>query len=191
MALHYELEANQYSIRVYDSERGNMDYVSSALVQVNGDVAWVRQVSSPVFIECLVENLEMILKGLGVTRLEGLMNPAMARMLRIKASGVAKYEELKHVLCSGRDLIWVALESFSSEAGAGKHLNPRQKEYDMGLKTYKMVTELTNSKGEVEYKGEMVWNGLDAQRVAFLEKHLIGGLVSLNKDASEIIATLK
>jgi hypothetical protein len=191
MNLTYELEPNQYSLRVYDSERGDMDYVSSGMVQVHGEVGWVMQISNPTFLDCLVENAEEIMSKLGVNRLEGIMNPAMARMLRIKAKGKVKYEEIRRVLCSGRDLIWAALEPFASKAGTVKHLNLRQKEHDMSKKTYSMSLEMVNEKKEVEFDGQLNWYSLDAQRVAFIEKHLIGGLVSLNKENAEILQTLK
>lgn len=106
----YEMEPNQHSFRVYDTERGDMAFVASAMIQTNGSVGWVRQISSPLFFEVLFENLDEILNILGVTSLEGPMNPAMFRFLKIKCKGRAKFTEGKQEDYEGHKLIWVKLE---------------------------------------------------------------------------------
>jgi hypothetical protein len=97
------------------------------------------------------------------------------------------------MMCSGRELILGALTSnfCDREAGAVTFLNPRHKEHDMGLKTFKMTAELTNDTGEVEFTDVMTWKGLEDADVLFLEKHIIAGLSALNSEATAKIAGTK
>lgn len=186
VTLTYELEPTQWSMRVYDSERSQMDYVASALVHVYAGRSWVRQISAPVWLDCLLENLTEILAKLGVEKLEGAMNPAMERYLTLKCKGRGVIETEGPVECSDRVMNWVSLRA--CEAGADALSILRQKEQQMAKKTLKLVVEITDETGAVDNTNTLVWNGLDYQRLCFLEKHLIGALANINAEAAKLVA---
>ena len=112
----YEISPNQHSFRIYDNERGNMSYVASAMIQTNGSVGWVRQISGPVFFDVLFDNLDGILTTLGVSALEGPMNPAMIRAGFMKLKGRAKITVGEKDIFDGHELTWMKLERADNEA---------------------------------------------------------------------------
>jgi hypothetical protein len=105
--MRYEIEPNQYVLRVYDEHPQN--YVATALVRVYGDRAWVSSISSPRLFDALQEHFVSFLDKIGVVSLEGYMSKAMARALRIKSKSWALYEETDHGMCAGRVMAWVRL----------------------------------------------------------------------------------
>ena len=48
--------------------------------------------------------------------------------------------------------------------------------------------KLIDAEGKELHATKMVWENCDQQQVVFLEKHLLGGLVSLNDQAASFIA---
>jgi hypothetical protein len=105
-----EIQPNQFSVRAYEKSRGDMSYVVSATIQTYGCVGWMRQISNPLFFDLLLPRLGDMLKQTGVDSLEGPMNPAMARALRMKARGLAKVTIMKTCECAGRNMPWVKVE---------------------------------------------------------------------------------
>jgi hypothetical protein len=103
----YELEPNQFVLRVYDKDQTN--YVASALVRVYGDRAWVSSISSPLLFKALPEHFNDLLDRLKVVCLEGPMSRAMARAVRIASRDWAKFEILRSSICAGREMPWVVL----------------------------------------------------------------------------------
>jgi hypothetical protein len=107
--LTYEIEPNQYGMRVYDTERGGMSYVASCVIQTYGRTGWMRQISSPALVKAVIENLDSILTNLKIDHFEGSMNPSMARVVRAAARGKAKFEGFQIAECAGRQLQWCRL----------------------------------------------------------------------------------
>jgi hypothetical protein len=105
--MRYELEPNQFVLRVYDKHPEN--YVATALIRVYGDRAWVSSISSPRLFDAIAEHFISFLDELNVVSLEGYMSRTMARALRIKAKGWATYEETDHGTCAGRVMSWIRL----------------------------------------------------------------------------------
>lgn len=108
MKLRYEIDPHGYALRVY-SDRSDIDYIASCVVQTCGSDAWVTNVSSPLVFDAVLDNLEDIMVTLGVERLLGTMNPAMARALRMKVRGRAKFTQEAPQLYAGRMLPWVSI----------------------------------------------------------------------------------
>lgn len=107
--MRFELEQNQYVLRVYDKHPEN--YVATALIRVYGDRAWVSNISSPRLFDAIAEHFVALLDKLGAVSLEGYMSKAMSRALRIKAKGWAHYEETDYGTCAGRVMAWVRLSA--------------------------------------------------------------------------------
>jgi hypothetical protein len=107
--LTYEIEANQYGMRVYDTDRSDMAYVASCVIQTYGRTGWMRQITSPLLVKTVVENLEDLLINLKIDCFEGSMNPAMARVVRAAARGKARFDMLQVTEYAGRKLQWCRL----------------------------------------------------------------------------------
>jgi hypothetical protein len=103
----YELEPNQYVLRVYEEHAEN--YIASALIRVYGDRAWVSSISSPRLFEALPQFFDELLDRLQVTCLEGPMSRAMARAVRIASRSWAKFEVVRISKCAGRNMEWVVI----------------------------------------------------------------------------------
>lgn len=87
-----------------------MSYIATASIRTNGAIGWVSQVSSPIFFEVVLDNLDVILNYLRVNSLEGAMNPVMIRALRMKVKDRAKLTIMEPHEYAGRKLPWVKVE---------------------------------------------------------------------------------
>ncbi len=105
--MRYELEPNQYVLRVYDDHAEN--YVASALIRVYGDRAWVSSISSPRLFEAMPQYFNEFLDRLNVICLEGPMSRAMARAVRMASREWANFEITRQAKCAGRMMPWVVL----------------------------------------------------------------------------------
>jgi hypothetical protein len=103
----YELEPNQYVLRVYEEHAEN--YIASALIRVYGDRAWVSSISSPRLFEALPQFFDELLDRLQVTCLEGPMSRAMARAVRMASRSWAHFEVARISKCAGRNMEWVVI----------------------------------------------------------------------------------
>ena len=108
--MHYEIEPNQYAIRVFEDEAHPDTYSASALLRTYGDIGFISSISSPKFF-LAIDNLENLMARVGITSLEGYMTKAMARACRMGCKGKANYEITHYGKCAGRELPWVKISA--------------------------------------------------------------------------------
>lgn len=106
--MRYELEPNQFVLRVYDGSDEN--YIASATVRTYGDRGFVSQISSPRLFEAMPAYFEQFMDRLGVKTLEGYMSKAMARAVRIASRKWAQFSITHEGDCAGRTMPWVVLK---------------------------------------------------------------------------------
>lgn len=114
----FEIEPNQFVIRVYDDHADN--YVASALIRVYGDRGWMSSITGAKFYEALREHSSEIMDKVGANTLEGYMTKEHARLLRMMCRGHAAFHIAHHGKCAGRDMPWVVL-SRSTQDRDPKH----------------------------------------------------------------------
>jgi len=102
----FEIEPNQYVIRVYDDEHPD-NYVASALIRVYGDRGWMSSIIGPRFYELLRDHLNEILDQVGVRTLEGYVTESHARLMRMMCRGHAEFSISHRGMCAGRRMPWV------------------------------------------------------------------------------------
>jgi hypothetical protein len=112
--LRYEIDANQYVLRVYD-ESSPDNYIASAIVRVYGDRGWVSSISSPRLFEALPEYFNQVMEKLKIVTMEGYMSKAMARAVRMSSRTWAKFEITHYGQCAGREMPWVKLSKLENE----------------------------------------------------------------------------
>lgn len=104
----YELEANQYVLRIYEDD-AEETYVAVAQVRVYGDRAWVSSISSPLFYKAMGQYFNEWLDKLGVVCFEGYMSKAHARAVRMACRTWGKFEITHYGGCAGRQMPWVVV----------------------------------------------------------------------------------
>jgi hypothetical protein len=102
----FEIEPNQYVIRVYDDEHPD-NYVASALIRVYGDRGWMSSIIGPHFYELLRDHLNEILDKVGVRTLEGYVTESHARLMRMMCRGHATFQVAGEGRNAGRQMVWV------------------------------------------------------------------------------------
>jgi hypothetical protein len=113
--MRYEIEPNQYVIRLYEDDSHPDTYYASALIRTYGDIGFVSSISSPRFFEWGLANLDEFLTAIKVESLQGYMSKAMARALRMGCKGKAKYQEGFHGECAGREMPWISVSRLEDE----------------------------------------------------------------------------
>jgi hypothetical protein len=106
--LKFEIESNQYTIRIYAPEHKD-NYIASALIRTYGDRGFMSNIIGAGFYEVLHDHLEEILTKCNVATLEGYMTDAHARLLRMQARGRASFSIQQRGMCAGREMPWVIL----------------------------------------------------------------------------------
>lgn len=108
MTLKYEVEVNQFVIRVYD-ETHKDNYIASALVRKYGDRGWMSSIVGEKFYEALKNHLPEVLEQCQVRTLEGYMTAAHARLLRMALREHGRVTISHWGECAGRSMPWVVL----------------------------------------------------------------------------------
>jgi len=107
----FELEPNQYVVRIYDEQHTD-NYIASALIRTYGDRGFMSSISGLGFYDGLVFHIEAMMKQLKVETLEGYMTPSHARLLRMRLhsadSGDVTVSETVGK-CAGRTMPWVVV----------------------------------------------------------------------------------
>jgi hypothetical protein len=110
LEVRFEIEANQFVIRVYDDAHPD-NYIASALIRVYGDRGWMSSITGPRFYEALRDRVPEICAGVGTKTLEGYVTPAHARLMRMMFKGRAGFEIAHKGQCAGREMVWVVISA--------------------------------------------------------------------------------
>ena len=113
--MRYEIEPNQYVIRLYEDDSHPENYYASALIRTYGDIAFVSSISSPRFFQFAINQLDEVLTAIKAESLQGYMSKAMARACRMGCKGKAKYQEGFTGECSGREMPWISVSRLDDE----------------------------------------------------------------------------
>lgn len=106
MSYRYELQANQFALRVY--EEGEPDhYISEALIRTYGDEGWISMVLGDEFYLAAQANIKEFMLEAGVKTLAGYVSHAHARAMRMLLKNVAVVDVIRKGMCAGREMSWV------------------------------------------------------------------------------------
>lgn len=109
--MRYEVEANQFVVRIYDDHADN--YVASALIRTYGNRGFMSSITGERFYEGLVSHVGDLMHHCKVSTLEGYMTKAHARLLRmeLRRAGTGDVTIEGDGMCAGRTMPWVVVTS--------------------------------------------------------------------------------